>query len=554
MGNAAAFREHLDAQTVESLAGDRWNKEQFLALADERGEITLQQLMDLIDMKQNQKIVEDGENFQEKLAKRRAEREERRAERFAEMDDLLGLAGIVLPKIDITSEYCEPTQSMVYTVTGVVLQTNFEYNVSQAVIRNAGGEELLAVTDERGGFEFTTTVVDLILCIQCDGFAPSTCRSKAPHTIELNVRLLAVSFVQIVNSAVDSVVSAPDSSWTVHLRANSFTFEDGTLFSGNAKVSVTLLDACDPKSVASMPGDFSAITAGGQLVQLQTFGAMWVGATDHEHGHSLHLANDRKMELNFQSSTAVSVGKLPPGLLPSAWSFDATRCVWVDESEGEEPLSSSAALSNATTSIDSHVVVSVDGVKLSMTGTSRKLSQAPTSRELTARGGRKVKYRKEAEIKTWTLKEFTRFLSGSKPRKWTMSVGKLGWWNIDSPYLAVLVSGQLELPVGLSGCCLTVSSRGLDYHGLTHSTPTAEGVFSVMAQFSSSIMLDVTGKKNTHTFAESKRRQTSAGKVLEGEDGEYQLSFGPFETGNIKGANINVGPLSVPSNLFKCNS
>lgn len=497
MGSGAKFPEHLDLDNVESLVGDRWDENAFVALANERGEITKEQLIDYFYVGYSEKRKTPA----------------------------------ALSKV-----------ATLYLILGVVSETCSERKITGALIRKAGDIEILAVSDEKGEFEITTLQEDIILHIECDGFAPSTCRSKAPHGSTLRPRLLPISNMQTIDSTANSLIGALDGSWTVRLPANSLTFEDGSPFSGEAKVSVTLLDACDPMGVASMPGDFSAITADGKPAQLQTFGAMWVGAAA-TNGRSLQIAPGRKMNLNFRSSTKVNVNRLPTGVLPSAWSFDAARCVWVDESGG-------AGWSDrgGGGSPNAGVMVFVDSIPL------KDNSSMPAGTKGGPKKMSKMK-KKPAGDKEWngyetySVDEFSSYLADSTKREWSMSVSKVGWWNIDSPYLAVMVTGQLEFARSLApGDDLsstqptwggvTVVTRGVDYSGLTHGKPDESGVFFVMAQFQSSIMVDVTVDS------------TSSGEGGVGAGGgnrvRTKISFGPFATGDTTGATVDIGPLVVP--------
>ena len=49
---------------------------------------------------------------------------------------------------------------------------------------------------------------------------------------------------------------------------------DGSVYDGQVRVTLVLLDACDPAALRLMPGDFTAMDKYGKAGQLGTFGVI----------------------------------------------------------------------------------------------------------------------------------------------------------------------------------------------------------------------------------------------------------------------------------------
>lgn len=75
---------------------------------------------------------------------------------------------------------------------------------------------------------------------------------------------------------------------SVTVPSNALSYADGRPVTGPVTVNLSVIDVTDPKSLASMPGDFSAIGADGAEVMLESLGAAWINATD-EKGEELEV-------------------------------------------------------------------------------------------------------------------------------------------------------------------------------------------------------------------------------------------------------------------------
>ena len=75
---------------------------------------------------------------------------------------------------------------------------------------------------------------------------------------------------------------------SVTVPSNALSYADGRPVTGPVTVKLSVIDVTDPTSLASMPGDFSAIGADGAEVMLESLGAAWINATD-EKGEELEV-------------------------------------------------------------------------------------------------------------------------------------------------------------------------------------------------------------------------------------------------------------------------
>lgn len=83
-------------------------------------------------------------------------------------------------------------------------------------------------------------------------------------------------------------VEDPLTGSSVTIPSNALAYADGTPVTGPVTVNLSVIDVTDPMSLASMPGDFSAIGQDGAEVMLESLGAAWVNATD-EKGEELQV-------------------------------------------------------------------------------------------------------------------------------------------------------------------------------------------------------------------------------------------------------------------------
>ena len=124
-----------------------------------------------------------------------------------------------------------------------------------------------------------------VLSFSCKDFAPmatvALCSAGGPEAT-LSVAMRPIGASAVVDAALGGslVDAATGSSLTV--APGGLAYPDGSPVEGPVTVQLSVIDVTDPASLASMPGDFSAVAADGSAVYLQSLGAAWVGATDEQ--------------------------------------------------------------------------------------------------------------------------------------------------------------------------------------------------------------------------------------------------------------------------------
>merc|ERR1719191_1213376 len=174
---------------------------------------------------------------------------------------------------------------------------------------------------------------------------------SAGRETSLSITLRPISASASIDLATGgSLVDAKTGS-SVTVPPNTLAYPDGTQVTGPVTVSLSVIDAMDPASLASMPGDFSAVGADGSTVYLQSLGAAWVDAVD-EKGQQLAVRpGSAGLTLDLKSHAAADSDKL--GAIPEMWSFNEASGKWEMESvpmklDGElAPTSGSIATGEA---------------------------------------------------------------------------------------------------------------------------------------------------------------------------------------------------------------
>lgn len=88
-----------------------------------------------------------------------------------------------------------------------------------------------------------------------------------------------------------------DSFADVELPENALLTEDGSVFSGNAKVAVSVTDPRNQSDILSAPGDFTTMNEDGEVEILETYGMMKINLED-ENGKPLVISKPMKVHLD----------------------------------------------------------------------------------------------------------------------------------------------------------------------------------------------------------------------------------------------------------------
>lgn len=158
------------------------------------------------------------------------------------------------------------------------------------------------LSDEQGHFQLEDDETDVpdaasqasgssvwsCLSLECDGYAPTVVRASSASDQSVNVVLRPLSATATMDASEGGCVEDPLTGSSVTIPSNALAYADGTPVTGPVTVNLSVIDVTDPMSLASMPGDFSAIGQDGAEVMLESLGAAWINATD-EKGEELQV-------------------------------------------------------------------------------------------------------------------------------------------------------------------------------------------------------------------------------------------------------------------------
>lgn len=478
---------------------------------------------------------------------------------------------------ELGSDEEEEEEPMLH-ITGVVVSSvdNEPISDAQISLRGDDGQPLIVPCSTEGDGSFALsprlehqedTTAPLKLTVKHPEFAPTTTLVFADAggcTTWLELKVAPASASAVIPSSVGGCVEDPASGMSLTVPANAFLTKLGFPFKGSAKVSITCIDPSNPDALSLMPGDWSATDISGSLAHLRTFGAMHVSLADSATGESLNLRPGCELDAEWASKVPLDMlEKGGAGLeqLPCAWQYHEASGKW-----RQDP-----------------VPISVDGMQLpkpeqvhSAKNRASEPSVAPrrTPQKKKKGGGKKKKkgtWYEQGDVdqgmNDWSVEQFKKLFASKQGQRFKMKVSSGGWYNIDSPYLAVLMQGtvlcnghvlsvQQEVKVQrvnrgidlngdllhqgiqaektthyrqMGAVCLAIT--GVDYAGKTFARARpSDGVFEVVCQHESEVRLEVQvnpEKGNTCTPGKS-----------------HTWHFGPFKTGSI-GDVLDVGTLQI---------
>ena len=168
-------------------------------------------------------------------------------------------------------------------------------------------EKRVAMTDENGDFSFAVpkntrrsvvTFKDQIIkkFEEEDKIFVLTEGQKVKFRVKLREKPKPITFN--ASEPLDvSLGGESDSFADLELPENALLTEDGSVFSGNAKASVSVTDPRNQSDISSAPGDFSTMNEDGEEEILETYGMMKLSLED-DNGKPLVMSKPMKVYLD----------------------------------------------------------------------------------------------------------------------------------------------------------------------------------------------------------------------------------------------------------------
>ena len=113
----------------------------------------------------------------------------------------------------------------------------------------------------------------------------------------------------------------------IRIPSKSLVDETGTVWTGLVRASLATLNP----AIRALPGDYQAITAAGDRVEMQSFGAVYAEFTDVS-GRKLQLAPGAAAEIMTPISS-YALAAAPPTI--AQWSYDEGTGFWREEAQGQ---------------------------------------------------------------------------------------------------------------------------------------------------------------------------------------------------------------------------
>jgi hypothetical protein len=187
----------------------------------------------------------------------------------------------------------------------------------------AGGAT--ATTDAGGKFQMAAGAGPAVVRVEAAGFAPTSLRVEVHggHASAVNVRLLRETPPVPLDATAGGVVEGPRGA-KLEAPAGAFVDPSGKGVSGEVQVSLTPLDPSDRAQRGAAPGDFSARSAGGAVVMLESFGMMDISVRQGD--VPLNIAPGKAVKVRIPAPASGET----PATMP-LWSFDLATGQWVEE-------------------------------------------------------------------------------------------------------------------------------------------------------------------------------------------------------------------------------
>lgn len=221
------------------------------------------------------------------------------------------------------------------TATRTVNVVARDSRIVEGIVLNYSTGIGLPGIDVSAGTQTTTTGADgsytlpvdeslperVVVTISGDGFATTSGISAEGEDLEVN--MLPVGSSADFDPTQDYTATVADSTASVEIAGDSLVRADGSAPVGQVTADLTPINPA--VDIDIMPGDMIALD-GGNLVPIQSFGALVVDFTDSE-GNKLNLASGTTSTIRIPVSTR---GQTLESSIPLFY-FDEAQGVWIEE-------------------------------------------------------------------------------------------------------------------------------------------------------------------------------------------------------------------------------
>ncbi len=218
------------------------------------------------------------------------------------------------------------------TVQGSVMGTVVDENGQAVVDALVTYGNLTKSTDDYGVFQFNNETLysdGTYIKVEKEGYFLGSRKFYPVANATSRIKIEIMPMVEVASFASSAGEKVQFEGTEIAFGNNSLMKKDGSDYNGNVKVFAQYLDPTILATLDQMPGDLTAINAGGERVGLTSFGMI-----------AVELRDDSGNELQVKTGMSVEVTTpVPAALIASApqtipmWHFDEEAGTWVEEGE-----------------------------------------------------------------------------------------------------------------------------------------------------------------------------------------------------------------------------
>ncbi|MDE3274042.1 putative Ig domain-containing protein [Pseudoalteromonas sp. G4] len=217
-------------------------------------------------------------------------------------------------------------------VTGTAYHYYTNDLLQQAEIKLSNGADLLGdiFTDEQGSFTIRVQDINLsermVLTGNGIGYGESSLSLNQSDVVDsLSIYIPPVHATEVFDPSVNTTLLV-DSEAIVTLPENALVDSEGNLVTTQVTAEISIIDP--QTDIDLMPGDMVTTNDSGELLPIESFGAITVDFHD-ESGELLQLADGKVAQINIPA-----VGSNKPSVIPLYY-YNTNQGIWIEEGEAQ---------------------------------------------------------------------------------------------------------------------------------------------------------------------------------------------------------------------------